>query len=49
MIGPLLIGLERPVQILQTASNVQDIVTLAAMAAFELDNEHRNWAKKSDS
>ncbi len=44
VIGPLLIGLERPVQILQTGSNVQDIVTLAAMAAYEMDSEHRAWA-----
>ena len=45
VIGPLLIGLERPVQILQTASNVQNIVMLAAMAAYELDDDHRTWAQ----
>ena len=47
VIGPVLIGLERSVQIAQVGARVGDIVTLAAMAAYELDKEHRSWAEKS--
>ena len=44
VIGPLLIGLEKPVQITQIGARVPDIVTLAVMAAVKLDDEHRDWA-----
>ena len=44
VIGPLLLGLSKPVQIVQTGVQVGDILTLAAMAAYELDREHRDWA-----
>ncbi len=47
VLGPLLIGLERPVQIAQVGAKVPEIVTLAALAAYELDAEHRSWAGKS--
>ncbi|WDI32684.1 NADP-dependent malic enzyme [Hyphococcus flavus] len=47
VLGPVLIGLERPVQIAQVGAGVTDIVTLAAMAAYELDTEHRSWAEKT--
>jgi malate dehydrogenase (oxaloacetate-decarboxylating)(NADP+) len=47
VLGPLLIGLARPVQIAQIGARVADIVTLAAMAAYNLDTEHRTWAGKS--
>ncbi|WP_425410420.1 NADP-dependent malic enzyme [Hyphococcus sp.] len=47
VLGPVLIGLERPVQIAQVGAGVTDIVTLAAMAAYELDSEHRSWAQKT--
>ncbi len=47
VLGPVLIGLERPVQIAQVGAAVGDIVTLAAMAAYELDSEHRSWAEKT--
>ena len=47
VLGPVLIGLERPVQITQVGAGVADIVTLAAMAAYELDSEHRTWAEKT--
>ena len=46
VIGPMLIGLEKSVQIAQVGARVGDIVTLAAMAAYELDKEHRSWAEK---
>ena len=46
VVGPVLIGLEKPVQIAQIGARVADIVTLAAMAAYELDKEHRTWAEK---
>ncbi|NNU15752.1 NADP-dependent malic enzyme [Parvularcula sp. ZS-1/3] len=45
VIGPVLIGLSKPVQIVQTGVQVGDIMTLAAIAAYELDTEHREWAK----
>ncbi|MEM7670750.1 MAG: NADP-dependent malic enzyme, partial [Pseudomonadota bacterium] len=45
VIGPILIGLSKPVQIVQTGVQVNDIMTLAAIAAYELDTEHREWAK----
>ena len=48
VLGPLQIGLERPVQIAQVGAGVSDIVTLAAMAAFDLDCEHRSWAEKTE-
>ena len=47
VLGPILIGMERSVQIAQMGARVGDVVTLAAMAAYELDAEHRSWAKKS--
>lgn len=47
VIGPVLIGLERPVQIAQVGARVGDVVTLAAMAAYGLDQEHRSWAEKT--
>ncbi len=47
VIGPVLIGLEHSVQIAQVGARVGDIVTLAAMAAYELDKEHRVWAQKA--
>lgn len=45
VLGPLLIGLERPIQITQVGARVPEIVTLAALAAYELDAEHRNLEK----
>ncbi|HBK92486.1 MAG TPA: NADP-dependent malic enzyme [Parvularcula sp.] len=48
VLGPLLIGLERPVQIAQIGARVPDIVTLAAMAAYNPDTEHRAWTKKGE-
>ncbi len=48
VLGPLLIGLERPVQIAQIGARVPDIVTLAAMAAYNPDTEHREWMKKGE-
>jgi malate dehydrogenase (oxaloacetate-decarboxylating)(NADP+) len=47
VIGPILIGLSKPVQIVQTGVQVNDILTLAAIAAYELDQEHREWAAGS--
>jgi len=47
VLGPVLIGLERPVQIVQTNAKVPEIVTCAAMAAYDLDVEHRSWAERS--
>ena len=47
VLGPLLIGMEKPVQIAQIGAGVGDIVSLAGMAAYQLDDEHRSWMKKS--
>jgi malate dehydrogenase (oxaloacetate-decarboxylating)(NADP+) len=47
VIGPMLIGLERSVQIAQIGAGVADIIMLAAMAGYELDKEHRSWAEKT--
>ena len=47
VIGPLLIGLEKPVQITQIGARVPDIVTLAVMAAVQLDDAHRDWAAEN--
>ena len=47
VIGPVLIGLERSVQIAQVGARVGDVVTLAAMAAYGIDEEHRSWAEKA--
>ncbi len=35
VIGPLLIGLDKPAQIVQMGTNVSDIVNIAALAAYE--------------
>ena len=45
VVGPVLIGLERSVQIAQVGARVGDIVTLAAMAAYDLDAVHRQWVE----
>ena len=37
MIGPLLIGLSQPVQIVPMDASVSDIVNIAAIAAYEFD------------
>jgi malate dehydrogenase (oxaloacetate-decarboxylating)(NADP+) len=37
LIGPLLVGLKRPVQIVPIGSNVSDLVNMAALAAYNLD------------
>ncbi len=47
VIGPLLIGLKKPVQITQIGARVPDIVTLAVMAAVQLDDAHRDWAAEN--
>lgn len=47
VIGPVLIGLERSVQIVQVGAQVGDVVTLAAMAGYGIDQEHRSWAEKA--
>lgn len=46
VLGPVLIGMEKPVQIAQVGAGVGDIVTLASVAAYELDTEHRSWVEK---
>ncbi|MBI1391352.1 MAG: NADP-dependent malic enzyme [Alphaproteobacteria bacterium] len=45
VLGPMLIGLERSVQIAQVGARVGDVVTLAAFAAYDLDIEHRSVMK----
>ena len=37
LIGPLLVGLKRPVQIVPMGANVSDLVNMAALAAYNLD------------
>ncbi|MBB4658057.1 NADP-dependent malic enzyme [Parvularcula dongshanensis] len=44
VIGPVLLGPSKPVQIVQTGPSAGDVLTLAAMAAYDLDREHRDWA-----
>jgi malate dehydrogenase (oxaloacetate-decarboxylating)(NADP+) len=34
-IGPLLMGLDKPAQIIEMGSTVSDIVNIAALAAYE--------------
>ena len=36
MIGPLLVGLDKPVQIVSLGAKDSDIVNMAALAAFNL-------------
>ncbi len=36
MIGPVLVGLDRPVQIVQLGAKDSDIVNAAALAAFDI-------------
>jgi len=37
VIGPMLLGLEKPVQIASFGASVADIVTLATIAAYDVD------------
>ena len=49
VVGPMLIGLSKPVQITQLGAKVSDIVLMAALAAHDLDQAHRNWADELGS
>nr|WP_321442327.1 NADP-dependent malic enzyme [uncultured Hyphomonas sp.] len=40
VIGPMLLGLEKPVQIASLGATVGDIVNLATIAAYDVDNVH---------
>jgi malate dehydrogenase (oxaloacetate-decarboxylating)(NADP+) len=40
VIGPMLVGLEKPVQIARLGASVTDIVTLAGIAAYNLNEPH---------
>ena len=40
VIGPMLLGLEKPVQIASLGATVGDIVNLATIAAFDVDHVH---------
>jgi len=42
MVGPLLIGMSRPVQLVQMSANVSDIISMAAIAAIEAIEEEKN-------
>ena len=37
VIGPMLLGLQKPVQIASFGASVADIVTLATLAAYDVD------------
>ena len=39
VIGPVLMGMARPVNVLQQGASVQDVVNLAAMTAVRAQNE----------
>ena len=47
LIGPILMGLSRPAHVLQRHSSVADVVNLAALAAFESQENVRSAAKPS--
>ncbi|MEO1042690.1 MAG: NADP-dependent malic enzyme [Pseudomonadota bacterium] len=49
VIGPTLIGLEKPVQIVQTGMQMNDVLTLASIAAYDLDEHHREWVAEQTS
>ena len=40
VIGPMLLGLEKPVQIASLGATAGDIVNLATIAAFDVDHVH---------
>ncbi len=42
VIGPLLVGLEKPVQILPMSANVSDIINIAAIAANDANSQPEN-------
>ena len=44
MLGPMLVGLEKPVQIARLGASVNDILTLAALAAHDLSEERAEKA-----
>ena len=41
LIGPLLTGLSRPVQIVTMGATVSDLVNMAAIAAYDLDQTYK--------
>ena len=47
LIGPMLLGLEKPVQILQMGSTVAEILNVAALAAIDAMDEDKEPGKKS--
>ncbi len=46
VLGPMLVGLSKPVQIALLGSKVSEIVTLASIAAHDLNKAHRDWSLK---
>lgn len=46
IIGPILLGLSKPVQIASLGATVNDIVNLATLAAFDVDGVHGEPKKK---
>ena len=41
MIGPILVGLDRPVQIAPLSANDAQLVNMAALAAFNVSDDRR--------
>jgi malate dehydrogenase (oxaloacetate-decarboxylating)(NADP+) len=47
VVGPLLTGLDKPVQVASMSATASDIVNLAAIAAYDIDREARRNARNS--
>jgi malate dehydrogenase (oxaloacetate-decarboxylating)(NADP+) len=45
VIGPILVGMRKPVHVLQRGDEVKDIVNLAALAVLEAQNRHLSGAR----
>jgi malate dehydrogenase (oxaloacetate-decarboxylating)(NADP+) len=41
VIGPILIGLSKPAQVVQLGATVNDLVTAAALAAYDAQGEEK--------
>lgn len=48
-IGPMLVGLERPVQVVRSSASVSEILNVTALAAMQASAEEKNPAAKKNS
>jgi len=48
-VGPILLGIKKPVHVLQLGSSVRDIVNIALVAVLDAQNKHKSEANAFDA